>query len=355
MNRSSLTAVAAAAFIFGSFTIASAVDVPQWWVGPNAEYEKLVNAAKKEGELVWWSHPDPSCKPLVAGPFEKQYGIKVEHTEYTTAQIVQRVLLEGVANIYSVDVSNLSVHHVPRLEGKGLLKKLPYQARVATYRDVPGLVSPHSTAVIAYTNPRSLAYNTQKVPKDKVPRTYEEVLNPRFSGGKISVDTDLKEYIILAQQWGLEKTKHYLKKLGEMKPKFHPNNTVITQMIAAGEVLVGPGVIMRIPIYEFKAKGAPIDWLPLKPLVPVDTMLMGVMEHAPHPKAAELFSYWMLGSSEWLKGMEECGGYGHTMLPGNATYEAVKSVKSIPFDWEWGVKAAEEGMGEDFRKIIGAE
>ena len=355
MRRLRMTVFLGAVFLFFSSTIVFAIDVPKWWVGTKSEYEDLVKGAQKEGKLVWWSHPDPECKPLIIEPFEKQYGIQVEHTEYTTAQIVQRVMLEGMVKMYSVDVSNLSIHHVPRMEKKGLLQKLPYKGRVDKFRDIAGIVSPNSTAVIAFTNPRSLAYNTKLIPKDQVPDTYEDMLDPRFKGGKISVDTDLKEYIILAQEWGLEKTRAYLKKLGDQKPKFHPNNTVITQMVAAGEALVAPGVIERIPLYEFKAKGAPIDWKPLTPIVPLDPLLMGVMKHAPHPKAAELFSYWMLGSPEWLVGMEKCAGYGHAMVPGDRLYKKLKNFKSIPFGWEWGVRAAKEGWGEQFRKIIGAE
>ncbi len=333
----------------------SAADVPSWWIGPESEYETLVREAKKEGELVVWAHPDPSCKSLFAGPFEQKYGIAVEHTEYTTAQIVQRILLEGVAGMYTVDIGNLSVHHVPRLEKKGLLQQLPYKDRVSTYRKIPGLVSPNSTAVIAYTNPRSLAFNTRKIPKDKIPQSYEDVLDPVFANRKISIDTDLKEYIILAQEWGMEKTKRYLRDLGEMRPKYHPNNTVITQMIAAGEAIVGPGVIHRIPLFEFKAKGAPIDWKPLKPIVPLDTMLMGVMSHAPHPHAAALFNYWMMGAPDYLQGMEKCSGYGHAMIPGNFQQKELAEVKAVPFDWEWGVKAAKEHYGEQFRRIIGIE
>jgi len=333
---------------------AFAQDVPNWWLGPAQEYKDLVAAAKQEGNVVWWSHPDPECRPLIIEPFEKQYGIKVEHTEYTTAQIVQRVLLEGVAGIYTVDVANMSVHHVPRLEKKGLIKKMPYAERIANFK-IPGMVSPNSTAFISWTAPRSLAYNTSgKLPKDKIPKNYEEVLNPEFTG-KISVDTDLKEYIILAQKWGLERTEDYLKRLGALKPKFHPNNTVITQMVAAGEVWMAPGTIRRIPIFEFKAKGAPIDWLALGPDVPIDPLLQGVMSHAPHPNAAALWVYWMYGAPEWLAGMDKCGGYGNVMIPGNPLQEAVKGLNTVNFGWDWGVESAKQGLGEKFGRIIGVQ
>ena len=338
-----------------SLATAVAADVPEWWIGPKDEYESLVKGAKKEGQLVLWSHPDPVCTPLIAGPFEEKYGVKVEHVEYTTAQIVQRILLEGVAGMYSVDVGNLSVHHVPRLESKGLLQKLSYRENVTTYKKVPKMVSPHSTAFVSWTSPRGLAWNTNKVPKDKVPASYEDVLDPMFANRKISVDTDLKEYIILAHQWGMEKTEQYVKRLGDMKPKFHPNNTVITQMVAAGEALIAPGVIRRIPLMEFKNKGAPIDWKPLKPLVPVDTLLMGVMKNAPHPNAAALWAYWAMGAPDFLQGMDKCGGYLNVMVPGAPHADAFKGWNLEPFDWEWGVRAAKEGFGEKFRKIIGVE
>ncbi|HXV84039.1 MAG TPA: ABC transporter substrate-binding protein [Candidatus Binatia bacterium] len=338
-----------------SLSVARAADIPDWWIGPKDEYEKLAAGAKQEGQLVLWSHPDPMCTPLIAGPFEEKYGVKVEHVEYTTAQIVQRILLEGVAGIYSVDVGNLSVHHVPRLEQKNLLQKLNYRENVTTYKKVPKMVSPHSTAYISWTSPRGLAWNTNKVPKNKVPNSYEDVLDPMFKDRKISVDTDLKEYIILAHQWGMEKTEQYVKRLGDMKPKFHPNNTVITQMVAAGEALIAPGVIRRIPLMEFKNKGAPIDWKPLKPLVPVDTLLMGVMKNAPHPNAAALWAYWSMGSLDFLKGMDKCGGYANVMVPGAPHSDLLKGFEYEAFDWEWGVRAAKEGFGEKFRKVIGVE
>lgn len=353
MRRLSMTVALAALLVFW-ITPSFSQAVPDWWLGSDEQYNDLVTAAKKEGKVVWWSHPDPECRPLIIEPFEKKYGIEVEHTEYRTAQIVQRILLEGVAGIYTVDVANMSVHHVPRLEEKGLLKELPYKERIANFK-IPGMVSPNSTAFIGWTAPRSLAYTTSgQLPMDEVPKTYEEVLNPKFEG-KISVDTDLKEYVILAQKWGLEKTEDYLKRLGAIKPKFHPSNTVITQMVAAGEVWMAPGTIRRIPVFEFKAKGAPIDWLALAPDVPIDTLLQGVMANAPHPNAAALWVYWMYGAPQWLEGMYECGGYGNSLIPGNPLQKVVEGLNSVVFGWDWGVKSAKEGLGEKFRKIIGVQ
>jgi iron(III) transport system substrate-binding protein len=354
MKRLTLVGAFPAALFFLSAAMVAAADVPKWWIGPQNEYDQLVQAAKKEGKLVWWSHPDPECRSQVVGPFQQEYGIDVEHTEYTTAQIVQRVILEGAAKVYTVDVANLSVNHVPRLEKDGLIKKLPYKERVSTYHEAPSLVSPNSTAVIGWTAPRSLAYNTQKVAKNDVPRTYEDLLNPKFTG-KIGLDDDLKEYIILSQDWGLEKTEQFLKKLKQEKPKFHTNNTVITQMVAAGELSLAPGIIRRIPLAEFKSKGAPIDWLPLKPIVPIDLLLQGVMSHAPHPHAAELFAYWILGSPEWLKGMYECGMYGNAMVPGNPQQQVLKDIKPVYFAWDMGVKAAKQDLSQKFRRDVGAE
>jgi spermidine/putrescine-binding protein len=132
MKRSSYIGLLPCLLAALSFSVVHAASAPDWWIGPKDEYDTMVKEAKKEGHLVLWSHPDPECTPLIAGPFEQAYGIKVEHTEYTTAQIVQRIMLEGVAGMYTVDVGNLSVHHVPRLEQRGLLQKLNYRENVTT-------------------------------------------------------------------------------------------------------------------------------------------------------------------------------------------------------------------------------
>ena len=222
------------------------------------------------------------------------------------------------------------------------------------YRDVAALVSPNSTAVIGYTAPRSLAYNSQKVRKDDLPRSYQDLLNPKWQG-KIGIDTDVKEWIILAQEWGLEKTTQFLDKLGDANPKFHTNNTVLAQMVAAGEILLAPGIIRRIAVTEFKGGGAPVDWAALDPMVPVDLLLQGAMAHAPHPNAAQLFMYWMLGSPEWLRGMDKCGGYGNSMIPGNPQQKALGDAKAVYFDWQWGAKAAKNKTAGKFRTAVGAE
>jgi hypothetical protein len=62
MNRLPVVGTLAAVLFLVSVTAALSVDVPKWWIGPQNEYEQLVSAAKNEGNLVWWSHPDPECR-----------------------------------------------------------------------------------------------------------------------------------------------------------------------------------------------------------------------------------------------------------------------------------------------------
>ena len=65
--------------------------------------------------------------------------------------------------------------------------------------------------------------------------------------------------------------------------------------------------------------------------------------------------YWIHGSPEWLRGLHKCGGYGKSMIPGNPQQEALKDVKTLYFDWQWGAKAAKDGTAAKFRSAVGAE
>jgi hypothetical protein len=62
-----------------------------------------------------------------------------------------------------------------------------------------------------------------------------------------------------------------------------------------------------------------------------------------------------MGAPDFLKGMDKCGGYGNVMVPGTSFHDKFKDWNIEPFDWEWGVRAAKEGWGEEFRKIVGVE
>ena len=143
-----------------------------------------------------------------------------------------------------------------------------------------------------YVNPFVLGYNTNLVKKEDVPQTYEQLLDPKWKGKKISIDDSA--YGLLAglnRAWGKEKAVAYFKKLAAQDPVVMRGNTNRVQLGDGGRVPTHH----RLCADDSKRdlKGHPIDWVPLEP-VPVQVNPMMLAAKAPHPNAGKLFIDFLL-------------------------------------------------------------
>jgi iron(III) transport system substrate-binding protein len=137
-----------------------------------------------------------------------------------------------------------------------------------------------------------LGYNTKLVNKEDVPKTYEELLAPKWKGRKISIDDSAYGLLAgLMRAWGKEKAVEYFKKLAAQDPVVQRGNTNRVQLTMAGEF---PLIIAYAPtIQRETSKGHPMDWVPLEP-VPVQVNPMMLAAKAPHPNAGKLFIDFLL-------------------------------------------------------------
>src|SRR5262249_58590163 len=91
----------------------------------------------------------------------------------------------------------------------------------------------------AYVIPWFLGYNTKMVKKDDLPKTYEELLNPKWKGRKIALGSDNGSLILsgLMRVWGKEKAMRYFQQLAKQEPAIQagaPSSRI--QLVAAGGI-----------------------------------------------------------------------------------------------------------------------
>jgi len=130
-----------------------------------------------------------------------------------------------------------------------------------------------------------LGFNTKLVKKQDVPKTYEGLLDPKWKGQKIGVDTSAGILHALMPVWGKEKSIAYFRQLAAQNPVPKDSTSLIAQLLGAGEM---PLAIGSAHLYElFSRKGAPVDWIPLEPaVVRVIPTTLGAKSR--HPNAAKL-------------------------------------------------------------------
>ena len=91
----------------------------------------------------------------------------------------------------------------------------------------------------------------------------------------------------LIKQWGQGKGEAFFNKLAAMKPDVRKGHVLLAELVAAGEIQVGL-TMYNSNAETLKRKGAPIDWMPVEPVV-ARPQGIAVAKNAPHPHAALLF------------------------------------------------------------------
>jgi len=242
----------------------------------------LVEGAKKEGKVVLYTTTAPT-------PFLKRFKeiypfLDVEVTRTGEDNILIKMLAEERAKKYVVDVAGLTLNTAELLKSKGLFVKYLSPQR-EYYPEVSR--DPEGYWTDTFLNLNVLGYNTKLVSAREVPKSYHDLLDPKW---KRRIGMDSKAFWWFANMvkvMGEKKGLEYMRMLGEQQLLFRNGRTLNTQMLAAGEMSVLI-TTYNYMVEELKAKGAPVEWVPLDPVIP-ELHPMAISTHAPHPYAAKLF------------------------------------------------------------------
>jgi ABC-type Fe3+ transport system substrate-binding protein len=257
--------------------------------GPDRE-QKLIEGAKREGQVVIYGAliANQAMRPI-ADAFGKKYPfVKITTWRADSEDIVQKVSAEVRANNVVADV----------IEGTGVGEEAvaanvvePYYTPAVSkfpesHRDPNNLWAP--TRLSYY----SIAYNTRLVPADKVPKRYEDLLDPQWKGKiawRIGSSTGTPLFITnLRLAWGEEKARGYFEKLKDQKIiNFGAGSArTLVDRVIAGEYAIALNIFAHHPLIS-KAKGAPVNSQLMDP-VATTAATMGVVKGAHHPNAALL-------------------------------------------------------------------
>ena len=247
--------------------------------------QKIVEAARKEGEVVWYTTMSSDQSNAFMARFQQRYPfLKPSIIRLGGSALLSRIVTEAKAGKYFFDVVHGTGEIVLPLMDMGLLAPYVSPERKAIPDD---LKDKKGFWTSVYVNSVVLGYNTNLTKGQPIPRSYNDLLLPRWKGRKISVDDTYATFLQgLISSWGKDKAVDYLKKLAEQEPVVMRGSTVRVQLAAAGEF---PLVIAYANIIQYLAeKGAPVDWLPLEPaVISVNTVMAGAK--SAHPNAAKLF------------------------------------------------------------------
>jgi iron(III) transport system substrate-binding protein len=248
---------------------------------------------------LYSSMADKDLRTLVT-EFEKRSGIKVNVWRSGKSRVLQRVISEARAGRYEADVVHNPSPEMEALHREKLLKPVdsPLHKQL-----IPQAVAPHRE----WAGPRVYifvqAYNTRQVPKAEVPKTYADLLAPRWKG-RIAIEGKEQEWFYtLVQSMGEADGLKYFRALAANGLQVRMGNALLTNMVIAGEVPLALTLYSYLP-EQAKRKGAPIDWIALTPTIAA-TDAVGIAARAPHPELAQKLYDFMLSDGQAL--MAEMG------------------------------------------------
>ena len=251
--------------------------------GQSDDRAKQIEAAKKEGKLLWYTSTNVTeSKPLL-DDFEKQYPfIKGEIFRASGEKTLNRIFTESRAGRWDFDVVTIS--EVDALMDAKLLasyKSPEAKNFIAEFKDPNG----YWNAI--YVNYMTIGYNSKLVAEKDAPKQWEDLLDAKWKG-KISIDQEeFTWYATLTKSWGKEKTQKYMRALAKQEIQWRKGHTLITQLMAAGEFPVS--IVYAHRAEGFRLRGAPVDWANgVNPIV-VTLNSTGLSPKPPHPSTARLF------------------------------------------------------------------
>jgi iron(III) transport system substrate-binding protein len=256
---------------------------------PSPVTPQLVEAAKREGKVAFYTAMDIQVAQGLAKGFEAKYpGLTVQVERSGAERNFQRVGQEYASNIHAVDVieSSDAVHLLYWKQQGWLATYVPEDVRrwPAGARDAEGFFASNRATLSV------IGYNTKLVKPEEAPKGYADLLDPRWSGKIVKAHPGYSGNVMtatfeLSQALGWD----YFKKLGQQRIMQVQSSTDPPKKLALGErpVMFDGNEYNALIL---KAQGAPIAIVYPKEGTPLVAGSGGVMKDAPHPNAARLFA-----------------------------------------------------------------
>jgi iron(III) transport system substrate-binding protein len=306
IRRRSFIAGGSAALLLGSGLRALAQSAPAM----TPHEKELYDAARKEGELTWYtSHSDDITAQALGRSFEQIYpGLKVNVLR-TTAQVAyQRITQEIKASAIQCDVlSSTDLGHSVELKAKGAFEKyVPENS--SKVLDIYKGYDPDGFYHVTSAGMIGIGYNTAKVKASDVPKNWTDLLDPKWKDNIALGHPGFSGYVgtwalTMRNQYGWE----FFEKLAKNNPRVGRSIVDTVTMLNAGESAIAGSGPVGVLLDSVK-KGNPLAMV-----YPIDgTVLIiapsSIMKGAKHPNAARLFMEFLMSEAAsriWVEHFNE--------------------------------------------------
>ena|GEM_PF-511334 len=257
---------------------------------------QLVERARREGSLTLYASMAEKDLQQLVEAFTARHKIEVKVWRSGKNKVLQRAVTEARAGRHAVDVVHNPSPEMEALHQEGGLQPL----RLALH---DGLIAAARPAHGAWAGLRvylfAMAYNTDQVKADELPKRWEDLLDPRWKG-RLGIEAkDQEWFAIWAQTLGEARGVKLLRDIAASNGLSVRNgHALLNNMVTSGEVPLAVATYSYLP-EQAKRRGAPVNWFVVPPAIAY-TDGIGIARRAPRPAAARLFYEFALGEGQAL-------------------------------------------------------
>jgi iron(III) transport system substrate-binding protein len=304
---------------------------------------QLIEAAKKEGKLVWYTSIDLSVSEKIAASFKEKFaGIEVRVERTGAERVFQRIGQEYASNVHAVDVVNSSdAAHLLAWKRQGIL--LPYVPEdVAKYykpehRDADGTFAGFRATL------SPIAYNTKLVKAEEAPTSFNDLLDPKWKGKIVKAHPGYSGTILTAtfemvRDIGWE----FYENLAKQNIMQVQSGTDPPKKLSLGErSVMADGA--EYNIFLLRESGQPVEAVYPTEGTPFIVGPNGIFKAAPNPNAAKLFQNYCF-TPEAQAIIIDAGGLRslHRQVKEHSGRKPLADIKLMKEDAEGAEKASEE-------------
>lgn len=295
----------------------------------SASVNELVAGAKKEGvlEALAPSSLTPLGAQALAEAFNKKYGLSTRLNYHPSSNMVGDVAkVVGLAAAGAPpdwDLMVVTDAHHGTLWLRKLLMPYDYKALGIDPRAIH-----YDSGAISFAHQIVLpAYNQKTLSSQEAPKRWEDLLDPKWKGGKLGMSTATHHLARLAAgPWGENKTTEFTKALAAQEPILGTLAQLSTRL-QLGEILIAITFIDQF-IYTARLKGVPLSLAEAVQPVVSPAWHTGVLKNAAHPNTAILFNLF-LTTPEGQRVWQKFTGGASAFVPGTKTYEFLKGKQVV--------------------------
>jgi iron(III) transport system substrate-binding protein len=248
----------------------------------------LIEAARKEGQVIYYTSTDLPVAEKLARAFEAKYsGIAVRVERTGAERVFQRIGQEYASNIHAVDVVNSSdAAHFIVWKRDGILA--PYMPEdVAKYppehRDIDGQFASFRVWLSI------IAYNTDLVKAEEAPKSFADLLDPKWKGKIVKAHPGYSGAIMTATyQIQRDLGWSYFEQLAKQNIMQVQSSSDPPKKLDLGErAVMADG--NEYNIFQMKEAGRPVEPVYASEGSPLIIGPNGIFKTSPNPNAARLF------------------------------------------------------------------